>query len=89
MDPSASGFNTDSYNSMSYMDTSNVQTESDAGLHQPSLSFPDFSASTPYDVANAFTPQDLSLTSGSTPAASSETESDATEPIKSETPATT
>jgi hypothetical protein len=68
------------------MDTTNVQADSDAGLHQSNLSFPDFVSGTSnsYDVG-AFTPQDMSLAATGTPAAS-EPEVEA-EPIKSETPA--
>jgi regulatory factor X len=85
LDPSTSGFNSDAYGALSYMDTSNTQDDSNAPLHQSGLTFPDFvsGSSSSFDVG-AFTPQDMGLGSG-TPAASEPDHE--TEPIKSETPA--
>ncbi|KAF9568893.1 hypothetical protein CPC08DRAFT_702011 [Agrocybe pediades] len=79
LDPTASGFNTDAYASMSYMDTAGQDDALGSGHHQSGLSFSDFSGSGNFDVST-FAPQDLAL-SASTPASESEHESD---PVKTE-----
>ncbi|KAJ6485028.1 hypothetical protein C8R47DRAFT_1130566 [Mycena vitilis] len=78
LDPSSSGFNSDAYGSLSYMDTSAPQDDSLPAVHQSSLSFTDFSGS-----GNTFDgfPQDLGMHSSGTP--SSEPDNDP-EPVKTE-----
>ena len=81
LDPTSSGFNSDAYGPLSYMDTSPTQDDPISTVHQPGLSFTDFAGpSSSFDVS-AFTPQDLNMSSSATPAAS---EQDDTEPVKSE-----
>lgn len=55
----SSGFNSDAYGALSYMDTSAPQD----------VSFTDFGSSSSFDVAS-FTPQDLGMTSNGAPAES-------------------
>lgn len=70
LDGSNSGFNSDAYGSMSYMDTTASQD----------VSFPDYGSSNAFDVAS-FAPQDLGMNSNGTPASEPEHES---EPVKTE-----
>lgn len=71
LDGSSSGFNSDAYGSLSYMDTSASQD----------VQFPDYGSSNSFDVTS-FTPQDLGMSSNGTPAASEHEES---ESVKIET----
>jgi regulatory factor X len=81
LDPTSSGFNSDAYGPLSYMDTSPTQDDPISAVHQPGLSFTDFAgASNSFDVS-AFASQDLNMNSSATPAAS---EVDDSEPVKSE-----
>lgn len=65
LDPTSSGFNPDAYGSLSYMDTS--ASQDDSNVHQSGLSFADFSSSsTSFDVSS-FTSQDLGMPSSATP----------------------
>ncbi|KAJ7095392.1 hypothetical protein B0H15DRAFT_929126 [Mycena belliarum] len=80
LDPSTSGFNSDAYGSLSYMDTSAPQDDS-LPPHQSSLSFGDFSGSgNTFDVSGF--PQDLGMHASGTPA--SEPDSSEPEPVKTE-----
>jgi len=84
IDPSSSTFGTEAYGSLSYMDTSTSQDESVSTSHHSGLSFPDYvsGSGNSFDVG-AFTPQDLGITTSTTPAAASEPEHDS-ESVKPE-----
>jgi len=78
LDPTSSGFNTDAFGSLSYMDTA---SQDDSSVHASGLTFPDFSgAGTSFDVSS-FGSQDLGMHTTGTPAAESDHE---TEPVKTE-----
>ncbi|KAG5643952.1 hypothetical protein DXG03_009303 [Asterophora parasitica] len=75
----SSGFNSDAYGSLSYMDTTAAQEDS----HQAGLSFTDFSGTgNSFDVSN-FAAQDLGMNSSATPGSDPEADS---EPVKIEQP---
>lgn len=73
LDGSSSGFNSDAYSSLSYMDTTSSQD----------VQFPDYGPSSSFDVTG-FTPQDLGMNSAPTPAASEPEQQQESEPVKSE-----
>ncbi|KAJ7283643.1 hypothetical protein C8J57DRAFT_1498673 [Mycena rebaudengoi] len=79
LDPNASGFNSDAYGSLSYMDTSAPQDDSLPAVHQSSLSFGDFSGpGNTFDVSGFS--QDL-MHSSATPSTDPDNDS---EPVKTE-----
>ncbi|OBZ76593.1 Transcription factor RFX3 [Grifola frondosa] len=84
LDPTSTAFGSDAFGSLSYMDTTSPQD--DLPVHSSALTFPDYvSGSSAFDVA-AFTPQDLGISaSGTPPSASSESDNNEPETVKSET----
>lgn len=74
---SASGFNSDAYGGLNYMDTSVTPEDSIPSVHQAGLAFSEYATTNTFDVAT-FSTQDLSL-----PANASEPERE-TETIKAE-----
>ncbi|KAI0832450.1 hypothetical protein BC628DRAFT_1309037 [Trametes gibbosa] len=73
LDPAATSFGPDAFGPLSYLDGSSSQD--DLAVHTSGLSFPDYGSST-FEVP-AFTPQDLGISTTSTPpSAGSEPEND-------------
>lgn len=70
LDGSSSGFNSDAYGALSYMDTTSQD-----------VSFPDYGSSNSFDVGS-FTPQDLGMSSTGTPSANEPEHESA--PVKTE-----
>ncbi|KAL4081873.1 hypothetical protein V8B97DRAFT_1862803 [Scleroderma yunnanense] len=79
LDTSTPGFGSDAYGELNYMNASVPSDDSISSVHQAGLSFSDYATANPFEVAS-FTPQDLSLASGT----AAETDREA-EPIKVET----
>ena len=77
LDASASGFNSDAYGGLNYMDTSVTPEDSIPSVHQAGLAFSEYATTNTFDVAT-FSTQDLSL-----PANASEPERES-ETIKAE-----
>ncbi|EGO01895.1 hypothetical protein SERLA73DRAFT_85891 [Serpula lacrymans var. lacrymans S7.3] len=78
----SSGFNTDAYGALSYMDASASQDDSIPPVHQSGLSFSDYGSANTFDVTS-FTPHELGIApnSGASGPNEGEPESDA---VKSE-----
>jgi regulatory factor X len=60
LDASASGFNSDAYGGLNYMDTSVTPEDSIPSVHQAGLAFSEYATTNTFDVA-PFSTQDLSL----------------------------
>lgn len=81
LDPSATTFGPDAFNSLSYLDGASSHDDA-LTVHTTGLSFSDYGANS-FDVP-AFTPQDLGISgSGTPPSASSEPENES-DSVKSE-----
>lgn len=64
LDASASGFNSDAYGGLNYMDTAVTPEESIPSVHQAGLSFSEYATTNTFDVAS-FSTQELSLSGNS------------------------